>query len=149
MKGIQSKPSTTSTATLTWLILVASIGNTLGAVVNYAMGRGIERFRHRRWFPANAAQIARAQGWYARWGVWTLLLSWAPLGDAFTVIAGVMRTPVWLFVVLVTIAKVGRYLVLIGVIDVEPVEPFKIDKSAYGNMDDWLTVEAIERVRLA
>lgn len=100
------------TATLTWLILVASIGNTLGAVVNYAMGRGIERFRHRRWFPANAAQIARAQGWYARWGVWTLLLSWAPLGDAFTVIAGVMRTPVWLFVVLVTIAKTGRYIVL-------------------------------------
>ncbi|KJS44194.1 MAG: membrane protein [Roseovarius sp. BRH_c41] len=100
------------TVSLTWLIVVASIGNTLGAVVNYVMGRGIERFRHRRWFPATDTQMARAQGWYARWGVWTLLLSWAPLGDAFTVIAGVMRTPIWLFVLLVTLAKTGRYVVL-------------------------------------
>jgi membrane protein YqaA with SNARE-associated domain len=100
------------TASLTALIVVASIGNTLGAVVNYAMGCGIERFRHRRWFPANDAQMARAEGWYARWGVWTLLLSWAPLGDAFTVIAGVLRTPLWLFLLLVTIAKTGRYIVL-------------------------------------
>jgi membrane protein YqaA with SNARE-associated domain len=94
------------------IIVVASIGNTLGAVVNYVMGRGIERFRTRRWFPVNAAQLARAQRWYARWGVWTLLLSWAPLGDAFTVVAGVMRTPVWVFLALVTIAKTGRYAVL-------------------------------------
>lgn len=100
------------TISFTALIFVASVGNTLGAVVNYAMGRGIERFRHRRWFPANAAQMARAERWYARWGVWTLLLSWAPLGDAFTVIAGVLRTPVWLFLLLVTIAKTGRYIVL-------------------------------------
>lgn len=54
----------------------------------------------------------RAQRWYARLGVWTLLMSWAPLGDAFTVVAGVMRTPVWVFVVLVTLAKTGRYAVL-------------------------------------
>ena len=100
------------TISFTTLIVVASVGNTLGAVVNYAMGRGIERFRHRRWFLANAAQMARAERWYARWGVWTLLLSWAPLGDAFTVIAGVLRTPVWLFLLLVTIAKTGRYIVL-------------------------------------
>lgn len=100
------------TASLTWLVIVASIGNTLGAVLNYVLGRGIERFQHRRWFPANAAQMARAQRWYAHWGVWTLLLSWAPFGDAFTVIAGVMRTPVWLFVALVALAKTGRYIAL-------------------------------------
>ena len=95
-----------------WLVAVASVGNTLGAVVNYVMGRGIERFRTRRWFPVNAAQLARAQRWYARWGVWTLLLSWAPFGDAFTVIAGVMRTHWIVFLVLVTLAKTGRYAVL-------------------------------------
>ncbi|MBL3567923.1 hypothetical protein BV509_19635 [Rhodovulum sulfidophilum] len=95
-----------------WLILVASIGNVLGAVVNYVLGRGIERFRHRRWFPASEAQLARAQRWYGRWGVWSLLLSWAPFGDAFTVVAGMMRTPVWLFVLLVTLAKTGRYAAL-------------------------------------
>ncbi|WP_043774587.1 YqaA family protein [Roseivivax isoporae] len=94
------------------LVIVASIGNVLGAVVNYVLGRGAERLQGRRWFPASPAQLARARDWYARWGVWTLLLSWAPLGDAFTVVAGVMRTPLWLFVALVTLAKTGRYAVL-------------------------------------
>ncbi|WP_300551197.1 YqaA family protein [Roseovarius sp.] len=100
------------TAPLVWLIVAASIGNTLGAVVNYGLGIWIEHYRDRRWFPFNGGQMARAERWYARWGVWTLLLCWAPLGDAFTVIAGVMRTPPWLFLVLVSIAKTGRYIVL-------------------------------------
>ncbi len=103
----------TAAAAPVWLIvLVASVGNTLGAVVNYVLGRGIERFRDRRWFPVSVRQLERAQAWYARWGVWTLLLSWAPLGDAFTVIAGTMRTPLWLFLGLVAFAKTGRYIVL-------------------------------------
>ncbi len=97
---------------LVTLIAVASIGNTLGAVVNYAMGMGLERFRNRRWFPFSPAQLARARNWYLRWGLWTLLLSWAPFGDGFTVIAGVMRTPFWLFLALVGLAKTGRYAAL-------------------------------------
>jgi hypothetical protein len=40
-----------------------------------------------------------------------------------------------------------RYLVLIEVKEVQPLEPFGIDRSAYGNMDDWLPVEASERVK--
>ena len=99
-------------APLAWLIAFASVGNILGAVVNYLLGLWIEHYRERRWFPVTTAQMARAQRWYARWGVWTLLLSWAPLGDAFTVVAGVMRTPPWLFLVLVSIAKTGRYIAL-------------------------------------
>jgi membrane protein YqaA with SNARE-associated domain len=95
------------------LVLVASLGNTLGSVINYALGRMLERFRHRRWFPASEAALDRAQGWYARWGRWSLLLSWAPIiGDPLTVIAGVMREPLWRFVVLVAMAKTGRYVTL-------------------------------------
>lgn len=41
-----------------------------------------------------------------------------------------------------------RYLTLIEVAQVEEVAPFGIDKSGYGNMDDWLPVEKIEVVRL-
>jgi membrane protein YqaA with SNARE-associated domain len=97
-----------------WLVvLVASVGNTLGSVVNYALGRMIERFRGRRWFPASEAALARAQGWYARWGRWSLLLSWAPIiGDPLTVVAGVMREPLWRFVLIVALAKTGRYVTL-------------------------------------
>lgn len=99
-------------APVVMLVLWASIGNVLGACVNYALGRWASHLEQRPWFPASRAQIARAEGWYVRWGVWTLLLSWAPFGDAFTVIAGLLRTPLWLFVVLVTIAKTGRYIAL-------------------------------------
>jgi hypothetical protein len=41
-----------------------------------------------------------------------------------------------------------RYLVLITIKDFKEVEPFKIDRSDYGNMDDWLPVENIEKVKM-
>lgn len=95
------------------LIAVASAGNVLGAVVNWMLGRGLERFKERRWFPAKPEMLGRAQGWYQRYGKWSLLLAWAPfIGDAITVVAGVMREPLPVFLALVTVAKVGRYLVV-------------------------------------
>jgi len=95
------------------LIAVAGVGNVAGAVINWALGRGIERFRDRRWFPLDAAALERTQGWYRRYGKWSLLLSWLPLvGDALTLVAGVLREPLPVFLLLVTIAKVGRYVVL-------------------------------------
>lgn len=97
---------------LNTLVIVASIGNTLGSLVNYGMGRWMLRYRDRRWFPVSQAQLDRATGWYQKWGIWTLLLSWAPLGDALTAIAGVLRTPVWVFLTLVAIAKTLRYIAL-------------------------------------
>lgn len=98
------------------LIAVASLGNTLGAVVNWALGRWVERFRDRRWFPVSPAALDRASGWYRRWGRWSLLLSWAPIGgDALTVAAGVLREPFWSFLILVALAKTGRYVVLAAV----------------------------------
>ncbi len=93
-----------------WLIIVASIGNTLGALVNYYIGCGIARFEGKSWFPATPAQMARIEQWFQRWGVWVLLVSWLPAGDVMTVVAGVMRTRLWLFVLLVGIAKTTRYV---------------------------------------
>ena len=94
------------------ILLAASVGNTLGSVVNWYLGRSIERFRGSRWFPVTERQLEAAQRWYARWGVWTLLLSWAPFGDGFTVVAGVMRTPLWLFTMIVAAVKTARYALL-------------------------------------
>jgi membrane protein YqaA with SNARE-associated domain len=94
-----------------WLLVaVASVGNTLGSVVNYWMGRYIEHFRGRRWFPVTEAQLERAQRFFLKYGVWTLLLSWAPFGDPVTIIAGLMRTPFLLFLVIVAAVKTARYL---------------------------------------
>ena len=99
------------------LVLVASLGNVLGSVVNWLMGRGIERMRGSRWFPATEVQLETAQGWYRRWGAWSLLASWVPvIGDPITLVAGVMREPLWRFLALVTLAKTGRYLVLAALV---------------------------------
>lgn len=100
------------TAPLWLLVTVASIGNTLGSVINYWMGLFIERWKDRRWFPASESQLERAQRWYNKWGVWTLLLSWAPFGDPITIVAGIMRTNFWLFLTLVALAKTGRFVAL-------------------------------------
>lgn len=94
------------------LVVVASLGNTLGSCVTYAMGRGAERLKHRRWFPLQPGTLAKAQGWWGRWGLWSLLLSWAPGGDALVALAGLMRVPLWRFLLLVALAKTGRYAVL-------------------------------------
>jgi membrane protein YqaA with SNARE-associated domain len=94
-----------------WAVVgVASLGNVLGSVVNWLLGRGIERFRERRWFPVSPAAMARAERLYYRYGRWSLLMSWVPLiGDPLTLVAGVMREPFGRFLALVTLAKVGRY----------------------------------------
>ncbi len=98
------------------LLLTASVGNTLGSAVNWLLGRGVERFRDRRWFPVKPAQLEKAQGWYRRYGKWSLLLSWLPIGgDALTVAAGVMREPLPTFLILVFIGKAARYLVLAAI----------------------------------
>lgn len=100
-----------------WLLIaVASVGNTLGAVVNWGLGRGIERLHDRKWFPASAAQLDRATNWYHKYGRWSLLLSWAPIvGDPLTLAAGVLREPFWSFLLLVGIAKTLRYLTVAAI----------------------------------
>ncbi|MEH6755262.1 MAG: YqaA family protein [Alphaproteobacteria bacterium] len=100
-----------------WLLIgIASAGNTLGAVVNWGLGRGIERLHDKKWFPASAEQLNRATNWYRKYGRWSLLLSWVPIvGDPLTLAAGVLREPLWSFVVLVGIAKTARYLTVAAI----------------------------------
>ena len=99
------------------LILVAGTGNVLGSVVNWLLGRGIERFRGARWFPVSERQLDRAGRWYRKYGWWSLLLSWVPvIGDPLTVAAGVMREPFARFLLVVSIAKFGRYIVLAALV---------------------------------
>ncbi len=94
------------------LLVVATAGNVLGSMVNWYLGLYIDKFRYRRWFPFKAQSLEKAQAHYHRWGRWSLLMSWAPLiGDPLTLIAGIMREPFWSFLMMVTIAKAGRYLV--------------------------------------
>lgn len=93
------------------LVMVATAGNTLGAVVNWLLGRYLLHFQDRRWFYFKREQIERAQRWFQRYGFWSLLLAWAPVGgDALTLIAGIMKVRLWLFLLLVGVGKALRYL---------------------------------------
>ncbi|MCO5366159.1 YqaA family protein [Pseudomonas alliivorans] len=99
------------------LLLVATAGNVLGSVLNWLLGRSIIRLRHKRWFPASEAQLEKAQRFYLTYGYWSLLLSWVPLiGDPLTVIAGVLREPLWRLVLIVTLAKSARYLMVAALV---------------------------------
>jgi len=107
-----------SAGNLPWegIVLVASIGNILGSIVNWFLGRSIVRFQNRPWFPVSPEALRRAESWYHRFGRASLLLSWVPIiGDPLTVVAGVLREPLWSFTLLVGIAKIGRYLTLAAI----------------------------------
>lgn len=99
---------------LIWL--VASLGNTLGSAVNWVMGRYLLRYQDRKWFPFKSDGLSRSQRWFQKYGVWSLLMAWAPIGgDALTFLAGVMRVNFTLFWVLTFAGKGARYLVIIVV----------------------------------
>lgn len=101
-----------------WIWLVASLGNTLGSAVNWVLGRYLLRYQDRKWFPFKADGFSRSQRWFQKYGVWSLLMAWAPIGgDALTFIAGVMRVNFTLFWVLTFIGKAGRYMAIILVIN--------------------------------
>lgn len=96
------------------LLAVASVGNVLGSLINWLLGRYLEHFRQRRWFPVSEARLQQAQHWYARYGRWSLLLSWVPvIGDPLTLVAGIMRERLWVFLLIVSLAKTLRYAVLL------------------------------------
>jgi membrane protein YqaA with SNARE-associated domain len=97
-----------------WLLLaVATAGNTLGAVANWAIGRYAATWRSRL-ISLDDAKFQRASHWFNRWGIWCLLLSWIPVvGDPLTLVAGLLRTAFIPFVVLVLTGKAARYLVVL------------------------------------
>jgi membrane protein YqaA with SNARE-associated domain len=97
-----------------WIWLSASLGNSLGAAVNWAIGLYLLHFQDRRWFPFKPDQLGRAQRWFQKYGVWSLLMAWAPVvGDALTFIAGTMKVRFWVFFALTLIGKALRYAFVI------------------------------------
>jgi membrane protein YqaA with SNARE-associated domain len=81
------------------LILMATVSNVAGLAINWSLGRGVERFKDRTWFPVSPPMLERTKDWYSRYGRWSLLLSWFPIfGDHLTVVAGVMREPLGTFI---------------------------------------------------
>ena len=95
------------------LFLVVSVGNVLGSLFNWICGFYINFFIKKSWFPINNKIIDRGNKLFIKYGKWSLLISWFPLiGDPITFAAGTLRYPIIPFLVLVSIGKVGRYLII-------------------------------------
>ncbi len=95
----------------------ATAGNTLGAAVNWLLGRYLLHYQDRSWFPFKPDTLGLAQGWFQRYGIWSLLLSWAPIvGDTLTFVAGLMGVRFTLFLLLTALGKGTRYAMMLGLV---------------------------------
>ena len=95
------------------LLIVASFGNVLGSVVNWALGFYSRNLSSKKWFPFKETQIEKSSKWFRKFGKWSLLFAWVPvLGDPLTLIAGLLRVKFLDFIILVAIGKVSRYLII-------------------------------------
>ena len=93
------------------LIYFASFGNILGSVINWYLGFYITKFVNKSWFPFKKKQLDKAASWYLKYGKWSLFLCWVPIiGDPLTIVAGIFRIPLIIFLTIVSISKVLRYI---------------------------------------
>lgn len=97
------------------LVFVATVGNVLGSVVNWWLGKQAHRLKGT--FSISEKALQRGERFYEKYGRYSLLLSWVPIiGDPITVVAGVMNEKLWIFLFLVSFAKIARYLVVVGAV---------------------------------
>jgi len=95
------------------LLIAASIGNVLGSVFNWVCGYYVNYFIKKSWFPIKKDKIVKGTEIFNKYGKWSLLLSWVPfIGDPITFVAGTLRFSLVPFLILVSIGKVGRYLII-------------------------------------
>lgn len=95
------------------LMMVASIGNTLGGMFNYSVGRlGREDWLYRL-FRVKPERLEQSERFVRKYGAWMGLLSWLPLlGSVITIALGLLRVSWWRSLVAVFIGKTARYAVL-------------------------------------
>lgn len=92
------------------VVLIASLGNYLGACTTYMIGRWGAVFLTTRLLHLDDKQLSRAQALYNRYGIWSLLFSWLPVvGDPLCLLAGTFRLHFLPFSLLVASGKMARY----------------------------------------
>jgi len=95
------------------LVSVATIGNVLGSVTNYAIGYGGSLVYLRKYSSITEQEFNKAMARFRKYSVFSLLLAWVPvIGDPLTVAAGVLKIKMPLFLLLVTVGKLSRYMII-------------------------------------
>ena len=98
------------------LLFFATLGNSLGSVINYFLGlKGEEYLINKNLL--NEKYILKAKTYFDKYGAWSILFSWLPIiGDPITFVAGILKYDFKKFLILVVVAKFSRYLFLVLVI---------------------------------
>jgi len=97
-----------------FLLIFASIGNIMGSITNWYLGKKITLFQNRKWFPVSPDQLERSRKYFQKYGLWSLLLAWVPIiGDPLTLLAGVLKVRFSIFFLLVSISKISRYIFIL------------------------------------
>lgn len=97
-----------------FLLIFASIGNIMGSITNWYLGKKITLFQNRKWFPVSAEQLESSREYFQKYGLWSLLLAWVPIiGDPLTLLAGVLKVRFGIFFVLVSLSKISRYVFIL------------------------------------
>lgn len=95
------------------VVPVATIGNSCGALTTYAIGLWGGPYLIRSFLQISPDRQQQAEFYFSRYGSWALLFSWLPIfGDPLCLAGGVLRTGFWRFLVLVSVGKFIRYLVV-------------------------------------
>jgi len=97
-----------------FLLIFASIGNIMGSITNWYLGKKITLFQNRKWFPVSPDQLERSRKYFQKYGLWSLLLAWVPIiGDPLTLLAGILKVRFGIFFLLVSISKISRYVFIL------------------------------------
>ena len=93
------------------LLVIASLGNISGSIVNWYLGKKINLYQKKKWFPVSSDRLKKSEYYYQKYGLWSLLLSWVPIiGDPITLFAGILNVRFQIFIILVSISKISRYV---------------------------------------
>ena len=98
-----------------WILMIyGTIGNVLGSIVNYSIGRmgkmeWIEKYLH-----VKEQDLAKAQKFMRGQGAWMGFFAFLPiLGSAITIALGLMRSNIVITFIAITLGKIFRYIILI------------------------------------
>ena len=99
------------------LFLAASIGNTLGSVINYFLGLKGEEYLEKKGY-ITTKKLKSAKDRFKKYGAFALMLSPLPIiGDPITFIAGILKYNFKYFLIIVFFAKAIRYILIIFIIN--------------------------------
>lgn len=92
-------------------LVVGTLGNWLGSVLTYFMGRLAKWEWVEKWFRVSKAQLEKQRAFIDKWGVWSALFCWVPfVGDVIAIALGFYRSKAVPCIALMLVGKFVRFL---------------------------------------